>query len=152
MLSHVCLFATPWTGAPQAPLSMGFSRQEYWSALPFPAPGDLLGPRIDPSSSLASPCPDKRILSTTEPPGKPRTRLPMEINATPGNEQGQEFEEGPEEAGKERSSEEPLGRKCEQRPEGRGDRDGLGSGYSRQKGRTAQSHGGGPELGEFREG
>ena len=42
MLSHVQLFATPWTVAHQAPLSMGFSRQEYWSGLPFPTPGDLL--------------------------------------------------------------------------------------------------------------
>ena len=41
LLSHVWLFATPWTVATQAPLSMGFSRQEYWSGLPFPHPGDL---------------------------------------------------------------------------------------------------------------
>ena len=40
-LSHVRLFATPWTVAYQAPPSMGFSRQEYWSVLPFPSPGDL---------------------------------------------------------------------------------------------------------------
>ena len=41
--SFVCvrLFATPWTVACQGPLSMGFSRQEYWSGLPFPSPGDL---------------------------------------------------------------------------------------------------------------
>ena len=39
--SHFPLFATPWTVAHQAPLSMGFSRQEYWSGLPFPPPGDL---------------------------------------------------------------------------------------------------------------
>ena len=39
VLSHVQLFATPWTVALQAPLSMGFSRQEYWSALPCPPPG-----------------------------------------------------------------------------------------------------------------
>ena len=38
LLSHVQLFATPWTVARQAPLSMGFSRQEYWSGLPFPSP------------------------------------------------------------------------------------------------------------------
>ena len=44
LLSHVRLFATPWTVAPQAPLSMGFSRQEYWSGLPFPSPGDLTYP------------------------------------------------------------------------------------------------------------
>ena len=41
-LSHVQLFATPWTVAHQAPPSMGFSRQEYWSGLPFPSPGNLL--------------------------------------------------------------------------------------------------------------
>ena len=42
MLSHVQLFAAPWTVAHLAPLSMGFSRQEYWSGLSFPPPGDLL--------------------------------------------------------------------------------------------------------------
>ena len=42
--------ATPWTIALQAPLSMGFSRQEYWSGLPFPSPGDLPDPRIKPGS------------------------------------------------------------------------------------------------------
>ena len=41
MLSHVLLFATPWAVAHQAPLSMGFPRQEYWSGLPFPSPEDL---------------------------------------------------------------------------------------------------------------
>ena len=40
-LSRVRLFVTPWTIAYQAPLSMGFSKQEYWSGLPFPSPGDL---------------------------------------------------------------------------------------------------------------
>ena len=44
LLSHVRHFATPWTAAYQAPLSMGFSRQEYWSGLPFPSPGDLPDP------------------------------------------------------------------------------------------------------------
>ena len=42
-------YATPWTVACQAPLSMGFPRQEYWSGLPFPSPGDLLDPGIKPS-------------------------------------------------------------------------------------------------------
>ena len=50
-LSHVPLFATPWTVAYQAPLSMGFSRQEYWIGLPFPSPGDLPDPGIEPRSS-----------------------------------------------------------------------------------------------------
>ena len=48
--NHVQFFATPWTVACQAPLSMGFSRQEYWSGLPCPSPGDLPHPRIEPSS------------------------------------------------------------------------------------------------------
>ena len=46
LLSCVQLFATPWTVACQAPLSMGFFRQEYWSGLPFPSPGDLPDPGI----------------------------------------------------------------------------------------------------------
>ena len=48
VLSCVRLFATPWTAAHQAPLSMGFRRQEYWSGLPFPSPGDLPNPGIKP--------------------------------------------------------------------------------------------------------
>ena len=46
--SHVRLFVALWTVARQAPLSMGFSRQDYWSGLPCRLPGDLLDPRIDP--------------------------------------------------------------------------------------------------------
>ena len=42
------LFATPWTVAHQAPLSMGFPRQEYWNGLPFPSPGDIPDPGIEP--------------------------------------------------------------------------------------------------------
>ena len=49
-LSHVRFFATPWTVAYQAPLSMGFSRQEHWNGLPFPSPGDLPNPGIEPGS------------------------------------------------------------------------------------------------------
>ena len=52
--SHVWLFATPWTVAYQAPLPMGFSRQEYWMGLPFPSPGDLPDPGIE-LVSLVSP-------------------------------------------------------------------------------------------------
>ena len=48
--NHVPFFATPWTVACQAPLSMRFPRQEYWSGLPFPSPGDLPDPGIEPSS------------------------------------------------------------------------------------------------------
>ena len=50
MLSHIQLSETPWTVAHQAPLSMEFSRQEYWSGLSFPSPGDLPNPGIEPKS------------------------------------------------------------------------------------------------------
>ena len=50
MLSHVRLFVTPWTAARQASLFMAFSRQEYWSGLPFPSPRDLPNPGIKPAS------------------------------------------------------------------------------------------------------
>ena len=50
LLSHVRLFGTPWTVARQAPLSMGFSRQEYWSGLPCPPPGDFPDPGVEPTS------------------------------------------------------------------------------------------------------
>ena len=49
-LSHVWLFLTPWTVVCQASLSMGLSRQEYWSRLPFPSPGDLPNVGIEPGS------------------------------------------------------------------------------------------------------
>ena len=51
--SHVWLFATPWTVACQAPLSMGFSRQECWSGLPLPTPGDLPDAEIKPASLMS---------------------------------------------------------------------------------------------------
>ena len=57
---------TPWTTVRQASLSMGFPRQEYWSGLPFPSPGDLPDPGIE----LMSPVLAGRFFST-EPPGKP---------------------------------------------------------------------------------
>ena len=50
-VSCVRLFASPWTVACQAPLSVGFPRQEYWSGLSFPSPGDLPDPGIKPGSS-----------------------------------------------------------------------------------------------------
>ena len=50
VLSCVQFFVTPWSIATQAPLPMGFSRQEYWSGLPFPSPGDLLNPGTEPTS------------------------------------------------------------------------------------------------------
>ena len=69
LLSCVWLFETPWTVAHQNPQPMGFSKQEYCSGLPFPPPGDLLNPGIEPMSP-ASPALSDRFL-TTEPPGKP---------------------------------------------------------------------------------
>ena len=68
VLSCVLLFAAPWTVARQAPLLMEFSRQEYWSGLPFPSPGDLPNPGIKPMF-LASPALAGEFF-TTEPPGK----------------------------------------------------------------------------------
>ena len=68
-LSRVRLFATPWTVAYQASPSMGFSRQEYWSGLPFPSPGDL----PDPGTEPGSPALEADAL-TSEPPGKPKYR------------------------------------------------------------------------------
>ena len=65
-LSRVRLFVTPWTVACQAPPSMGFSRQEYWSGLPFPSPGDLPDPGTEPRSPALQ---ADALLS--EPPGKP---------------------------------------------------------------------------------
>ena len=65
-LSRVQLFATPCTIAHPAPLSMGFSRQGYWSELPFPSPGDLPNPGI----KLRSPTLQADAL-ISEPPGKP---------------------------------------------------------------------------------
>ena len=54
LVSHVCLFATPWTVAHQGPLSMEFPRQEYWRRLPFPSPGHLPNLGTE-ATSLASP-------------------------------------------------------------------------------------------------
>ena len=64
-LSGVQLFAAPWTIARQVPLSMGFPRQEYWSQLPFHAPGHLPNPQIEPASPVLA-----GGFSTTEPSGK----------------------------------------------------------------------------------
>ena len=65
--SRVRFFATLWTVAYQASPSMGFSRQEYWSGLPFPSPGDLPDPGIKPGSPAL-----EADALTSEPPGKPR--------------------------------------------------------------------------------
>ena len=59
-------FATPWTVVHQAPLSMGLPRQEYWSRLPFPSPGELIDPEMEPGF----PALVGRFF-TTEPPEKP---------------------------------------------------------------------------------
>ena len=64
-LSRVRLFATPWTVAYKAPLSMDFSRQEYWSGLPFPSPGDLPNPEMEPGSPEL-----QTDALPSEPPGK----------------------------------------------------------------------------------
>ena len=68
LLSRVWLFVTPWTAAHQAPLSIGFPRQEHWNGLPFPSPWDLPNPGIKPTSPALA---DRFF--TTEPPGKPST-------------------------------------------------------------------------------
>ena len=67
-LSRVQLFVTLWTVALQAPLSVGFSKQKYWNGLPFPSPGDLPNPGIEPGS----PALPADTLSS-EPPGKPQS-------------------------------------------------------------------------------
>ena len=65
-LSHARLLATPWTAAYQAPPSMGFARQEYWSGVPLPSPGDLPDPEIE----ARSPALEADAL-TSEPPKVP---------------------------------------------------------------------------------
>ena len=70
LLSHVQLFVTPWTVACQARLSMWFLRQESWSRLPFPSPGDLPAPGIEPASPALG-----DGFFTTESPGKPFVSL-----------------------------------------------------------------------------
>ena len=71
-------FTTPQTAAHQAPLSMGFPRQKYWSGLPFPSPGDLLDPGIEP----ATPALAGRFF-TTEPPGKSNAGVTQDNSALP---------------------------------------------------------------------
>ena len=66
-LRRVRLFETPWTVAYQAPPSMGFSWQECWSGLPFPSPGDLPDPGIEPGSIAL-----RTDALPSEPPGKPQ--------------------------------------------------------------------------------
>ena len=77
-LSRVRLFATPWTVAHHAPLSMGFSRQEYWSGLPFPSPEDLPYPGIEPTSPM-SPALAGGFF-TAEPPEKPKKVVDLDLD------------------------------------------------------------------------
>ena len=72
--SCVRLFATPWTVAHQAPPSMGYSRQEYWSGLPFPSSGDLPDPGTEPESPAL-----QGDSFPTEPPGKPLHCLDSQV-------------------------------------------------------------------------
>ena len=69
-LSRVRLFVTLWTAAHQAPLSMRFSRQGYWSRLPFPSPGDLPDPGIEPRSPAL-----QADALPSEPSGKPHINI-----------------------------------------------------------------------------
>ena len=69
-LSRVLLFATPWTVAYQTPPSMGFSRQQYWSGLPFPSPGDLPNPGIKPGSPTL-----QAYTLPSEPPGNVKVMI-----------------------------------------------------------------------------
>ena len=79
LLSRVRLFGTPWTVAYQAPPSMGFSRQEYWSGVPFPSPGDLPNPGIEPRSPAL-----EADALTSEPPGKPSPLVALLLIFTSG--------------------------------------------------------------------
>ena len=90
VLSHVRLLATPWTGAHQAPLSMEFPRQAYWSGLPFPSPGDLPDTGVEPASPALT-----GGFFITEPLGKPCLALePLPGTTTPSSppHQKPEFE------------------------------------------------------------
>ena len=92
-------FVTLWTIACQDPLSMGFSRQEYWSRFPFPPPGDLPDPEME---SLSPALVDKFF--TAEPPGKPRIQCTQDLimfvlskvysGSRQGDEMGKKTEEG----------------------------------------------------------
>ena len=75
---HVRLFVTAWTVAHQAPLSMGFFRQGHWSGLPFPPPGDLPNPGIEPVALTMSPALQAGSF-TPEPGGKPHLAIEKSI-------------------------------------------------------------------------
>ena len=79
MCAQLCpTLGDPMDCSPQAPLSMGFSRQEYWSGLSFPPPGDLPDPGIKPTSSALA-----GGFFTTEPPGKPLSWWYMTLKSGP---------------------------------------------------------------------
>ena len=77
-LSHIQLFATPWTVAHQLLCPWGFSRQEYWSALPCPPPGDVPNPGIKPRSPALQ-------AHSSEPPGKPKNTGVGSLSLLQGN-------------------------------------------------------------------
>ena len=87
VIMHLCvlgwcpvwLFETPWTGAHQAPLSLGFSGQECWSGLPYPPPGDLPHPGIEPASPVFPAL--QTASSPTESPGKPLDVIIIRTNS-----------------------------------------------------------------------
>ena len=83
LLNHVWLFVTPWTAVCQAPLSMGFSRQEYWSGLPFPTPGHLPDPGITPKTPVSPASADGFF--TKVPPVKPKQKLSADPVSSKGN-------------------------------------------------------------------
>ena len=78
LLSHVQLFVTPWAAACQAPLSMGFSKQEYWNMVPFSTPGNLLDPGIKPLSLVSPALTDDSLPLVA--PEKHQTRLCTKSN------------------------------------------------------------------------
>ena len=90
-LSHVRPCVTPWTVALQTPLCMGFSRQEYWSGLPFPSPGDLPNPGMEPAFPVSPALHAGSLLSEPGFPGgllfiKPCKIIPGDQKHSPINE------------------------------------------------------------------
>ena len=81
-LNHVQLYVIPWTVAPQTPLSMEFSRQEYWSRLPFSTPGDLPDPGPKPRSPVSPALADRFFTTSTtwEAPEKENKQVKMTVS------------------------------------------------------------------------
>ena len=114
-LSHVRLFATPWTVAYQAPPSMEFSRQEYWSGLPFPSPGHLPNPGIESWPDTLPSEPPGKPLNTHTKPTDSMTESPQAKQRTgkehsPTHQQTTGFftEHGPAHQGKSQFSPQPV--------------------------------------------